>query len=171
MDSVRGAHRVLVASAAGGSWPTSTSEKPPRSAHSVCRYRMERLRDTLSRLGDVIDRMQPTTITFLGDLFHAREAHAVAYTGGAISSGVSVMHCSISFWWKVTTIAKQVLRRHRCASTANPIRGASVALHSVITRTSCTTPRHWQGTFILRFACMGVPRPASGYRASGCGTD
>ena len=32
--------------------------------------------DTLARLGDLIDRMRPTTIVFLGDLFHAREAHA-----------------------------------------------------------------------------------------------
>ena len=33
--------------------------------------------DSLSRLADMIDRIQPTTIVFLGDLFHAREAHAV----------------------------------------------------------------------------------------------
>ena len=33
--------------------------------------------DTLSRLADLIDRTQPTTVVFLGDLFHAREAHAV----------------------------------------------------------------------------------------------
>ena len=32
--------------------------------------------DTLSRLSRLIDRMQPSTIVFLGDLFHAREAHA-----------------------------------------------------------------------------------------------
>jgi len=30
----------------------------------------------LSRLGQLIDRLQPSTIVFLGDLFHAREAHA-----------------------------------------------------------------------------------------------
>ena len=34
--------------------------------------------DTLSRLSDLVDRTQPTTIVFLGDLFHAREAHAAA---------------------------------------------------------------------------------------------
>ena len=33
--------------------------------------------DTLSRLDDLIDHFLPTTIVFLGDLFHAREAHAV----------------------------------------------------------------------------------------------
>ena len=32
--------------------------------------------DTLARLSQLIDRMQPSTIVFLGDLFHAREAHA-----------------------------------------------------------------------------------------------
>ena len=32
--------------------------------------------DTLSRLSALIDRMQPNTVVFLGDLFHAREAHA-----------------------------------------------------------------------------------------------
>ncbi len=34
--------------------------------------------DTLARLSQLIDRMQPSTIVFLGDLFHAREAHATA---------------------------------------------------------------------------------------------
>ena len=34
--------------------------------------------DTLARLGGLVDRLQPTTIVFLGDLFHAREAHAAA---------------------------------------------------------------------------------------------
>jgi len=34
--------------------------------------------DTLARLSQLIDRMQPSTIIFLGDLFHAREAHATA---------------------------------------------------------------------------------------------
>jgi DNA ligase-associated metallophosphoesterase len=33
--------------------------------------------DTLSRLDDLINHFLPTTIVFLGDLFHAREAHAV----------------------------------------------------------------------------------------------
>lgn len=32
--------------------------------------------DTLARLTRLIDQLQPTTIVFLGDLFHAREAHA-----------------------------------------------------------------------------------------------
>ncbi|HVE88418.1 MAG TPA: ligase-associated DNA damage response endonuclease PdeM [Burkholderiaceae bacterium] len=32
--------------------------------------------DTLTRLSRLIDRLQPSTIVFLGDLFHAREAHA-----------------------------------------------------------------------------------------------
>jgi DNA ligase-associated metallophosphoesterase len=32
--------------------------------------------DTLSRLSALIDLMQPNTVVFLGDLFHAREAHA-----------------------------------------------------------------------------------------------
>ena len=34
--------------------------------------------DTLTRLGELIDRVQPSTVVFLGDLFHAREAHARA---------------------------------------------------------------------------------------------
>lgn len=34
--------------------------------------------DTLERLTRLIDQFQPTTIVFLGDLFHAREAHAPA---------------------------------------------------------------------------------------------
>lgn len=34
--------------------------------------------ENLARLGRLIDRLQPTTIVFLGDLFHAREAHAAA---------------------------------------------------------------------------------------------
>lgn len=34
--------------------------------------------DTLARLSELIDRIGPTTIVFLGDLFHAREAHAAA---------------------------------------------------------------------------------------------
>src|SRR5678816_1166352 len=34
--------------------------------------------DTLSRLDDLVGRLRPTTIVFLGDLFHAREAHAVS---------------------------------------------------------------------------------------------
>ena len=34
--------------------------------------------DTLARLSHLIDRMQPSTVVFLGDLFHAREAHAAA---------------------------------------------------------------------------------------------
>jgi len=32
--------------------------------------------DSLARLSQLIDRMQPSTVVFLGDLFHAREAHA-----------------------------------------------------------------------------------------------
>ncbi|HVG03737.1 MAG TPA: ligase-associated DNA damage response endonuclease PdeM, partial [Burkholderiaceae bacterium] len=32
--------------------------------------------DTLTRLSRLIDHLQPSTIVFLGDLFHAREAHA-----------------------------------------------------------------------------------------------
>ncbi len=32
--------------------------------------------DTLTRLSALIDRMQPRAVIFLGDLFHAREAHA-----------------------------------------------------------------------------------------------
>lgn len=34
--------------------------------------------ENLTRLARLIDRLQPTTIVFLGDLFHAREAHAAA---------------------------------------------------------------------------------------------
>ena len=34
--------------------------------------------DTLERLSRLIDRMQPSTVVFLGDLFHARQAHAPA---------------------------------------------------------------------------------------------
>lgn len=34
--------------------------------------------DNLQRLSALIDRLQPTTLLFLGDLFHAREAHAAA---------------------------------------------------------------------------------------------
>lgn len=33
--------------------------------------------ETLTRLSALIDRWQPGTVVFLGDLFHAREAHAV----------------------------------------------------------------------------------------------
>ncbi len=34
--------------------------------------------ENLTRLSRLIDRLQPSTIVFLGDLFHAREAHAPA---------------------------------------------------------------------------------------------
>jgi len=34
--------------------------------------------DTLTRLSRLVDRLDPTTIVFLGDLFHAPEAHAAA---------------------------------------------------------------------------------------------
>ncbi|MEP6608533.1 MAG: ligase-associated DNA damage response endonuclease PdeM [Burkholderiaceae bacterium] len=34
--------------------------------------------ETLARLSQLIDQLQPTTIVCLGDLFHAREAHAPA---------------------------------------------------------------------------------------------
>ena len=37
--------------------------------------------ENLARLSRLIDRLKPSTIVFLGDLFHAREAHAPATVG------------------------------------------------------------------------------------------
>ena len=96
--------------------------------------------DTLSRLSDLIDRMQPNTVVFLGDLFHAREAHAVP-TLAALHSGASVMQRLISFWWKAITIAKLVRRRQRCAFAENQIHGASAASLFATTRASWTVPQ------------------------------
>ena len=124
--------------------------------------------DTLSRLADLIDRMQPTTVVFLGDLFHAREAHAVRT--------LAALH-----QWRERYAALDLVLvegNHDRKAGAPP---ASLRIHResdpwrvdtlrfVTTRVLCRTPQRSLGTCILRFAFTVELTPASGCRASGCG--
>ena len=106
-------------SAVGWSSLTFTLEKPLHFVRSVCRCPRRNDLRHLSRLGDLIDRMRPTTIVFLGDLFHAREAHAVS-TLAALHEWRE-RHAALDLvWWKVITIAKPVRPLRRCAFAASP---------------------------------------------------
>ena len=70
--------------------------------------------DNLDRLDRLIDDLRPTTVVFLGDLFHAREAHAPPRSPRSIA-GANNTTDSTWCWSKAITISP---RAHRPPGSA-----------------------------------------------------
>ena len=127
-------------------------------------------RETLARLEAVLDRTQPASLVFLGDLFHASEAHAPA-TLAALRAWREA-HASLDV---VLVEGNHDLQGRRPsvgsrASKSVRSRGASMAWRSATTRSSFPGRTRSPATCIPPCASADAPATASGCRASGCAT-
>ncbi len=122
--------------------------------------------DTLTRLTDLIDHLQPTTIVFLGDLFHAREAHAKLPWQRSIRMARALCVTRLVLVEgnhdRKAGATPAGLRIHR---ESDPWRVDT--LRFLPLPALCARRSRLPGICIRRFVVMGAPMTACGFRASG----